>query len=424
MTEPDKEISIIGLGYVGLPLAVAFGRKYKTIGFDIDKNRIQELGQFNDKTLEVTKEEIQESHFLEFTSDEERIRNSSVYIITVPTPINNEKQPDLTAIEKASQLVGTLISDGDYVIYESTVYPGVTEEVCVPILEKNSSLIFNHDFFCGYSPERINPGDKDHRVENIIKVTSGSTEEAANFVDELYSSIISAGTFKASSIRVAEAAKVIENTQRDINIALINELAIVFNTLDINTHDVLEAASTKWNFINFKPGLVGGHCIGVDPYYLTYKAIKSGYSPEIILTGRKLNDDMGQYVATRTKKLMSESNIQSRDSSVLIMGFAFKENCPDIRNSLVHDLYLKMSVDCKIVDVYDPWVDQKEAKDYYDLDIIDKPKINFYDSIIIALAHKEFLQLGIDEIRKFGKDTSIVFDIKSIFKSDLTDGRL
>jgi UDP-N-acetyl-D-glucosamine/UDP-N-acetyl-D-galactosamine dehydrogenase len=424
MTYQDKEIAIVGLGYVGLPLAVAFGKKYKTIGFDINQKRIEELKEFNDRTLEVTKGEIKKSQFLEFTSNQEQMRNCSIYVVTVPTPIDTDKTPDLSAIRNASQLVGNLLSKGDYVIYESTVYPGVTEEICVPILEEYSGLKFNHDFFCGYSPERINPGDKNHRVEDIVKVTSGSTKEAANVIDKLYSSIITAGTFKASSIKVAEAAKVIENTQRDINIALINELSIVFDTLNIDTKDVLEAAETKWNFINFKPGLVGGHCIGVDPYYLTYKAIKSGYTPEIILTGRKLNDDMGKYVSKRTLDLLNESNIAPKDSNILIMGFSFKENCPDIRNSLVFDLYSTIKKDCNFVDVFDPWVDPKEAKEYYDLDIIDAPKRDFYDAIIIAIAHQEFLDLGIEEIRRFGKNNSIIFDIKSIFDSNDTDGRL
>ena len=424
MTYQDKEIAIVGLGYVGLPLAVAFGKKCKTIGFDINQKRIKDLKEFNDRTLEVTKGEIKKSQFLEFTSNQEQMRNCSIYIVTVPTPIDTGKRPDLSAIRNASQLVGNLLSKGDYVIYESTVYPGVTEEICVPILEEYSGLKFNHDFFCGYSPERINPGDKNHRVEDIVKVTSGSTKEAANVIDKLYSSIITAGTFKASSIKVAEAAKVIENTQRDINIALINELSIVFDTLNIDTKDVLEAAETKWNFINFKPGLVGGHCIGVDPYYLTYKAIKSGYTPEIILTGRKLNDDMGKYVSKRTLDLMNESNIVPKDSKILIMGFSFKENCPDIRNSLVFDLYSTIKKDCNLVDVFDPWVDPKEAKEYYDLDIIDAPKRDFYDAIIIAIAHQEFLDLGIEEIRRFGKNNSIIFDIKSIFDSNDTDGRL
>jgi UDP-N-acetyl-D-galactosamine dehydrogenase len=424
MTYQDKEIAIVGLGYVGLPLAVAFGKKYKTIGFDINQKRIEDLKEFNDRTLEVTKGEIKKSQFLEFTSNQEQMRNCSIYVVTVPTPIDTDKRPDLSAIRNASQLVGNLLSKGDYVIYESTVYPGVTEEICVPILEEYSGLKFNHDFFCGYSPERINPGDKNHRVEDIVKVTSGSTKEAANVIDKLYSSIITAGTFKASSIKVAEAAKVIENTQRDINIALINELSIVFDTLNIDTKDVLEAAETKWNFINFKPGLVGGHCIGVDPYYLTYKAIKSGYTPEIILTGRKLNDDMGKYVSKRTLDLLNESNIVPKDSNILIMGFSFKENCPDIRNSLVFDLYSTIKKDCNLVDVFDPWVDPKEAKEYYDLDIIDAPKRDFYDAIIIAIAHQEFLDLGIEEIRRFGKNNSIIFDIKSIFDSNDTDGRL
>ncbi len=424
MTDLNKELAIIGLGYVGLPLAVAFGKEYKTVGFDINKNRIKDLSEFNDKTLEVTSEEIKSSKYLEFTSDQSKLKDCKFYIITVPTPIDKDKQPDLSAIEKASELVGQFISNGDYVIYESTVYPGVTEEICVPILEKNSGLKFNDGFFCGYSPERINPGDKNHRVEDIVKVTSGSTKEAANVIDKLYSSIITAGTFKASSIKVAEAAKVIENTQRDINIALINELSIVFDTLNIDTKDVLEAAETKWNFINFKPGLVGGHCIGVDPYYLTYKAIQSGYTPEIILTGRKLNDDMGKYVSKRTLDLLNESNIIPKDSNILIMGFSFKENCPDIRNSLVYDLYSTIKKDCNLVDVFDPWVDPKESKEYYDLDIIDAPKRDFYDAIIIAIAHQEFLDLGIEEIRRFGKDNSIIFDIKSIFDSNDTDGRL
>jgi len=424
MTYQDKEIAIVGLGYVGLPLAVAFGKKYKTIGFDINQKRIEDLKEFNDRTLEVTKGEIKKSQFLEFTSNQEQMRNCSIYVVTVPTPIDTDKRPDLSAIRNASQLVGNLLSKGDYVIYESTVYPGVTEEICVPILEEYSGLKFNRDFFCGYSPERINPGDKNHRVEDIVKVTSGSTKEAANVIDKLYSSIITAGTFKASSIKVAEAAKVIENTQRDINIALINELSIVFDTLNIDTKDVLEAAETKWNFINFKPGLVGGHCIGVDPYYLTYKAIKSGYTPEIILTGRKLNDDMGKYVSKRTLDLLNESNIVPKDSNILIMGFSFKENCPDIRNSLVFDLYSTIKKDCNLVDVFDPWVDPKEAKEYYDLDIINAPKRDFYDAIIIATAHQEFLDLGIEEIRRFGKNNSIIFDIKSIFDSNDTDGRL
>ncbi len=424
MSYQNNEIAIVGLGYVGLPLAVAFGKKYKTIGFDINQERIEELKKYNDRTLEVTEDEIKQSQHLEFTFNKENIRNCSVYIITVPTPIDDNKKPDLSAIRNASKLVGGLLAKGDYVIYESTVYPGVTEEICVPILEKHSDLKFNLDFFCGYSPERINPGDKVHRVEDITKVTSGSTEEAANFIDKLYASIITAGTFKASSIKVAEAAKVIENTQRDINIALINELSIVFDTLNIDTNDVLEAASTKWNFINFKPGLVGGHCIGVDPYYLTYKAIESGYSPEIILTGRKLNDGMGEYVADRTKALMISKKILLKDSKVLIMGFSFKENCPDIRNSLVFDLYSSMKMECGIVDVFDPWVDSKEAKDYYDLEITKKPKTKYYDSIIIAIAHREFTNLGIEEIRKFGKDKLVIFDIKSIFDSSDTDGRL
>lgn len=424
MTLQDKKIAIIGLGYVGLPLAVAFGKKYRTIGLDINQNRINDLKVFNDRTLEVTEDEIKKSQYLEFTADREEIRNCSIYIVTVPTPIDVNKRPDLSAIRNASRLAGDLLSKGDYVIFESTVYPGVTEEICVPILEEHSGLKFNNDFFCGYSPERINPGDRIHRVEDIVKVTSGSTKEAAKYIDELYSSIITAGTFQASSIKVAEAAKVIENTQRDINIALINELSIVFDTLNIDTSDVLEAASTKWNFINFKPGLVGGHCIGVDPYYLTYKAIQSGYSPEIILTGRKLNDGMGRYVAERTKALMTKKEIKLEDSNVLIMGFSFKENCPDIRNSLVFDLYSEMRIDCGRVDIFDPWVDPNEAKEYYNIEITSEPKKNYYDAIIISIAHKEFLDLGIEEIRKFGKDKLVIFDIKSIFDSSDTDGRL
>jgi len=424
MKDINKPIAIIGLGYVGLPLAIAFGKKYKTIGFDINIQRIEELKQLNDKTLEVSKEEILDASFLEFTSDKEDIKNCGIYIVTVPTPIDKNKEPNLIFIKKASELVGSLISEQDYIIYESTVYPGVTEEICVPILEKESGLKFNHDFYCGYSPERINPGDKEHRVENIIKVTSGSTKKAADYIDSLYSSIITAGTFQASSIKVAEAAKVIENTQRDINIALMNELSIVFNRLDIDTNDVLEAASTKWNFIQFKPGLVGGHCIGVDPYYLTFKAKQSGYSPEIILNGRRLNDDMGHHVVSRTINLMKEKNITIQDANVLIMGFSFKENCPDIRNSLVYDVYSGFLSSTRTVDVFDPWVDHQDAKIMYDLNIIDDPKEGHYDAIIVATAHQQFIEMGSEAIRKFGKDKSIIFDVKSIFVGHETDGRL
>ena len=420
----DKKIAIIGLGYVGLPLAVEFGKKFDTIGFDINEPRIQELKQGEDSTLEVEPEELKQATQLSYTTNTDDIKDCNIYIVTVPTPIDEHKNPDLTPLRKSSETVGLLINKGDIVIYESTVYPGATEEVCVPILEKQSGLKFNQDFYCGYSPERINPGDKEYRVTNIKKVTSGSTPEIATIVDDLYQEIIIAGTHKASSIKVAEAAKVIENTQRDLNIALINELSLIFNKLDIDTEAVLEAAGTKWNFLPFRPGLVGGHCIGVDPYYLTHKAIEVGYKPEIILAGRRLNDNMGKYVANQVATLMTKKRIHVIDANILIMGLTFKENCPDLRNTRVIDLVSEFeNFNCN-VDVYDPWVDKKEAKHEYDITPIDDPIKGKYDSIILAVAHDEFKKMSIEEINALGKDNFALYDIKYLFKIDQVDGRL
>jgi UDP-N-acetyl-D-glucosamine/UDP-N-acetyl-D-galactosamine dehydrogenase len=417
-------IAIIGLGYVGLPLAIAFGKKVKTIGFDINDTRIEELKSGFDHTLEVIPEEFKHSTILSFTSETQRIRNCNVYIITVPTPIDNNKQPDLGPLKNSSAIVGKLLNSGDIVIYESTVYPGATEEVCMPILEMNSGLKFNQDFYCGYSPERINPGDKEHRLENIKKITSGSTPEIADEVDNLYKLIITEGTHKASSIKVAEAAKVIENTQRDVNIALINELAIIFNRLKIDTEEVLLAAGTKWNFLPFRPGLVGGHCIGIDPYYLTHKSIQVGYHPDMILAGRKINDSMGNYVAKQVTNLMFSRDIAVTGANILILGLTFKENCPDIRNTKVVNLISELNgFDCN-VDVYDPWVDFQEAKKEYGLSLIAKPLIGNYDAIIIAVAHSQFKDLGIDEIKKYGKKNHIVYDLKYVFQFIEVDGRL
>ncbi len=420
----DIKIAVIGLGYVGLPLSVEFGKKYPTLGYDTNNSRIDELRAGNDSTLEIIGEEILQSKELSFTSETEDLKSCNIFIITVPTPIDSNKKPDLTPLIKASETVGSLLKQDDLVIYESTVFPGATEEVCVPILERNSSLKFNADFFCGYSPERINPGDKERNVTSIKKVTSGSTPEISDIVDDLYNSIITAGTYKAESIKVAEAAKVIENTQRDINIALINELSIIFNRLDIDTESVLKAAGSKWNFLPFRPGLVGGHCIGIDPYYLTHKAIEVGYHPEIILAGRRLNDNMGAYVADRVTKLMIKKRIQVFDANILIMGFTFKENCPDIRNSKVVDLVAELKeYNCK-VDIYDPWVDNFRAKEEYNLSLINEPVLGKYDAIILSVAHEEFKQLTSEEVRSYGKDESIVFDIKFLFDESEVDGRL
>lgn len=415
---------MIGLGYVGLPLAVEFGRKYQTVGFDINQHRIQELRAGRDHTLEVSEEELAEAKFLTYSADLQDIADCSVYIVTVPTPINEHKQPDLTPLQKASDLLGKVIKAGDIVIYESTVYPGATEEVCVPILEKVSDLTFNRDFYVGYSPERINPGDKQHRVTNILKVTSGSTPEIAEKVDALYKSIITAGTHKASSIKVAEAAKVIENTQRDVNIALINELALIFNKLGIDTEEVLLAAGTKWNFLPFRPGLVGGHCIGVDPYYLTHKAQAIGYNPEVILSGRRINDGMGVYVVSQLVKLMLKKRVHVQEANVLIMGLTFKENCPDIRNTRVVDIIAELKTYGVNVEVYDPWVNAEEAKHEYDITPVVKPVAGKYDAIILAVAHDQFKKMAISEIRALGTPQAIVYDLKYLFPTDQTDARL
>ena len=420
----DKKIALIGLGYVGLPLAVEFGKKSKVVGFDINQSRINELKSGTDSTLETTSQELKEATHLSYTTSLADIKDCTIFIVTVPTPIDKHKKPDLTPLEKSSEAVGTILKKGDIVIYESTVYPGATEEICVPILEQKSGLTFNKDFYCGYSPERINPGDKEHRVTTIKKVTAGSTLEIATEVDELYQEIITAGTHKASSIKVAEAAKVIENTQRDVNIALINELALIFNKLGIDTESVLEAAGTKWNFLPFRPGLVGGHCIGVDPYYLTHKAIEVGYKPEIILAGRRLNDNMGSYVADQVSKLMTKKRIHIVDANILIMGLTFKENCPDLRNTRVVDLVEEFeSFNCK-VDVYDPWVDKDEAVYEYNIKPIDQPEAGKYDAILLAVAHDEFKALSVEQIKAFGKDNHVLYDIKYLLDSNDSDGRL
>ena len=420
----ELRLAIIGLGYVGLPLAVEFGKRKAVIGFDVDEERIKDLQLGDDKTLEVSKEELCEAKYLKFTSDVKVLGNANCYIITVPTPIDIHKNPDLRALKVASESVGNFLETGDLVIYESTVYPGATEEVCVPILEKASGLMFNKDFFCGYSPERINPGDKQHRLTNIKKVTSGSTPITADLVNELYASIIIAGTHKAESIKVAEAAKVIENTQRDINIALINELAIIFNKLGIDTQAVLEAAGTKWNFLPFRPGLVGGHCIGVDPYYLTHKSESVGYHPKIILAGRRLNDSMGSYVATQLIKALINSAISVSDSKVLIMGLAFKENCPDIRNTRVVDICSELvEFNCN-VHVYDPYVSVADAEEEYSIELIKYPVANTYDAIVIAVAHDAFKDMNIHKVRSFGKQNVVIYDLKHVFAKGETDLRL
>ncbi len=420
----NSKICIIGMGYVGTPLAVEFGKKRAVIGFDINKDRINSLLNNQDTTLELTTDELSDAIYLNFTSNVDDIKDCGVFIVTVPTPINKNKNPDLSPLISASELVGSLIKKGDIVIYESTVYPGATEEVCVPIIEKNSGLKFNIDFFCGYSPERVNPGDKENRITSIMKVTSGSTPEIAVLVDKLYQEIIIAGTHLASSIKVAEAAKVIENTQRDVNIALINEFSIIFQKLGIDTESVLEAAGTKWNFLPFRPGLVGGHCIGVDPYYLTFKAMEVGYNPEMILAGRKLNDDMGLYIAKSIRTLMIQKNIPVEGAKILIMGLTFKENCPDIRNTRVIDLVESFERFNCSVDIYDPWVDAKSAKKEYKLDLISTPSLGKYDAIVLAVAHDKFKSLGLSKIKSFGKDKNVVYDVKYLFNADLTDGRL
>jgi UDP-N-acetyl-D-glucosamine/UDP-N-acetyl-D-galactosamine dehydrogenase len=417
-------IGVIGLGYVGLPLAVEFSKKFTVIGFDTNIDRINELKNFKDSTLELDESELKKAEFLEFSSEVNDLSDCNFYIVTVPTPITISKQPDLNPLIQASKTIALVLSKGDIVIYESTVFPGATEEVCVPVLEKHSGLIFNEDFYCGYSPERINPGDKDHTIRTIKKVTSGSTPDVATVVDNLYQEIITAGTHKASSIKVAEAAKVIENTQRDVNIALINELSLIFNKLDIDTESVLEAAGTKWNFLPFKPGLVGGHCIGVDPYYLTHKALEVGYTPEMILAGRKLNDNMGSVVADQVSKLMNNKGINAINANVLIMGLTFKENCPDIRNTRVIDLVKEFeNFNCD-VDVYDPWVNKAQAMDVYNIKLIDQPAIGKYDVIILAVAHDVIKDLSLKKIKELGKTNHVLYDVKYLLGPNDVDGRL
>lgn len=417
-------IGIIGLGYVGLPLAVEFGKKYPVVGFDINNARLAELSKGHDSTLEVDDQELAEAKHLSYSSSLDDLKACNVFIVTVPTPINEHKQPDLTPLIKASETIGKVLKQGDIVIYESTVYPGATEEDCVPVLERVSGLTFNKDFFCGYSPERINPGDKEHRVTTILKVTSGSTPEVAETVDQLYRSIITAGTHKASSIKVAEAAKVIENTQRDVNIGLINELALIFNKLGIDTEEVLKAAGTKWNFLPFRPGLVGGHCIGVDPYYLTHKAQSVGYHPEIILAGRRLNDGMGAYVASQLVKAMLKKRIHVEGSRVLVLGLTFKENCPDLRNTKVVDIIAELQDYGVSVDCYDPWINAAEAQHEYGITPVYEPAVGAYDGIVLAVAHKEFAVMGAEQIRALGKPAHVLYDLKYVLPTSAADLRL
>ncbi|PXF29622.1 Vi polysaccharide biosynthesis protein VipA/TviB [Pokkaliibacter plantistimulans] len=421
---PPQRIAIIGLGYVGLPLAVAFGRQLPVVGFDINPQRIAQLQQGIDLTQEVSAEELQQASQLSFSCDLEQLRDCDTYIITVPTPVDEYKQPDLTPLRKASASVAQVLAPGNLVIYESTVYPGATEEVCVPILEQGSGLRFNQDFYAGYSPERINPGDKQRRLETITKVTSGSTPEAAALIDGMYRRVVSAGTHLAPSIRVAEAAKVIENTQRDLNIALINELAIIFHRLGIDTQEVLAAAGTKWNFLPFTPGLVGGHCIGVDPYYLTHKAQAIGYHPEVILAGRRINDSMGSYVAIRVIRQMLKKSILVNHSRALVLGLTFKENCPDLRNSRVIDVIHELQELGIEVDVHDPWADSDEACQEYGVRLVSQPPSAHYDALILAVGHRQFAELGAAGIRQFGKTNHVFFDVKGVFAKEDSDGRL
>ncbi|GAB6095739.1 Vi polysaccharide biosynthesis UDP-N-acetylglucosamine C-6 dehydrogenase TviB [Desulfatiferula olefinivorans] len=424
ITIETTRLAIVGLGYVGLPLAVEFGKKIAVTGFDIIQSRIDELEKGIDATLEVEPELLKQAVHLTYTATLDDLKACNVFIVTVPTPIDDHKRPDLTPLVKASESLGKVLKKGDVVIYESTVYPGATEEVCVPLLEKVSGLTYNTDFFAGYSPERINPGDKEHRVTNILKVTSGSTPAIAEYVDTLYKMIITAGTHKASSIRVAEAAKVIENTQRDLNIALINELAIIFNKLGIDTEEVLLAAGTKWNFLPFRPGLVGGHCIGVDPYYLTHKAQEIGYHPEVILAGRRINDGMGAYVISQVVKEMIKRKIHVDGARVLIMGLTFKENCPDLRNTRVVDMVKELSDYNARVDVYDPWVNPAEAVHEYGITPIEKPEKGAYDAVILAVAHHQFKDMGVSAIRALGKASHVLYDIKYVLPAEESDGRL
>jgi len=424
LTLDNLKIAIIGLGYVGLPLAVEFGKTFPVIGFDINPQRIAELQSGEDRTLEVDGAELGEAQLLSFTNDKDKIADCNIYIVTVPTPIDAHKRPDLAPLMGASDTVGSVLSSGDIIIYESTVYPGATEEECVPVLERKSGLSFNHGFFVGYSPERINPGDKEHRLPTIRKITSGSTPEVADLVDQLYSRIITAGTFRAASIRVAEAAKVIENTQRDLNIALMNELAIIFNRMNIDTEAVLLAAGTKWNFLPFRPGLVGGHCIGIDPYYLTHKAQEIGYHPEIILAGRRLNDSMGPYTAGQMVKAMLKKRIHINGAKVLVMGLSFKENCPDLRNTRIIDFVRELEEYGAEVDVFDPWVDPIEAKAEYGISPVSEPEQDTYDGIVLAVSHKEFLEMGEKEIRALGRPDHVLYDIKYVLPASESDLRL
>ena len=424
-SRPDRvRIAIIGLGYVGLPLAAAFGKRYPVVGFDIDTQRVAELKTFHDRTLETSEDELRAADQLSFSCDAKDLDGCNVFIVTVPTPIDEYKRPDLRPLESASRTVGRAIRKGGIAIYESTVYPGATEETCVPIVERESGLSFNVDFYAGYSPERINPGDHQHRLETIMKVTSGSTPEVADFVDALYASIITAGTYKASSIRVAEAAKVIENIQRDVNIALINELSLIFHRLGIDTHEVLAASGTKWNFLPFKPGLVGGHCIGVDPYYLTHKAQQIGYHPDVILAGRRINDGMGQHVAQCTIKEMTRRGLPTAGARILVLGLAFKENCPDLRNTRVVDILAELRSYNAQVDVHDPWVDAHLAHEEYGLSLTAEPAEGAYDAVILAVSHREFADLGVEGIRRFGKPGAVLFDVKGLLPRDQVDGRL
>jgi len=425
LPRPEQtKVCVIGLGYVGLPLAVGFGRHLPTLGFDINTTRIAELQSQRDHTLEVTPEELAATTQLTFSADPADLASCNVFIVTVPTPIDSAKRPDLAPLESASRTVGRAIRAGGVAIFESTVYPGATEEVCVPIIERQSGLRFNQDFFAGYSPERINPGDKQHRLETIMKVTSGSTPEVADFVDALYRRVITAGTHKASSMRVAEAAKVIENTQRDLNIALINELALIFHRLGIDTSEVLAAAGTKWNFLPFRPGLVGGHCIGVDPYYLTHKAQQIGYHPEVILSGRRINDGMGSHVAQRVIKLMTQRRIHAAGANILVLGLAFKENCPDLRNTRVVDVVDEFKSYHANVDVHDPWVSAAEAEHEYGLALVPELENGRYDAIILAVAHTQFIEMGVERIRALGKPGCVLFDVKQVLPREAVDDRL
>mgnify|MGYP001300714150 CR=1 FL=1 len=420
----DLRIAIVGLGYIGLPLAVEFGRKHNVIGFDINKKRIEELNKGVDITSELNSKEIRQAKNLNFTFNINDIKKCNVFIITVPTPIDSQKRPDLKYLKKASEDVGSVLKKNDLVIYESTVFPGVTEEFCAPILEKKSNLKFNKDFYLGYSPERINPGDKKHRLKNIKKLTSGSTPKTTKLVDDLYKDIIVAGTFKVDNIKIAEAAKVIENIQRDVNIALVNEFSVIFNKLDIDTESVLEAASTKWNFLPFKPGLVGGHCIGVDPYYLTHKAREIGYDPKMILAGRRLNDSMAKYIVKQVLSLMNKKLINIPNANILIMGLTFKENCQDLRNTKVVDLvdeFKKLNFN---VDVYDPWVNHEDAKKQYNIIPIDKPLTGKYDAILLAVAHNVFKGISLNQIKNFAKEKHVLYDIKYLLNANDVDGRL